>query len=90
MPAVELNDRYPKMDAYWELVKKTLCDVFHAESGDADTLRRELSDRPAEEQLLFYHAEPLDVAADLADQRPDDTQVKAYRQLADQVGWGTP
>ncbi len=90
MPAVELKDRYPKMDEYWELVKKTLSDVFQADSDVADTLRGELSGRLAEEHLLFYHAEPLDVAADLADQRPDDGQVKAYRQLADQVGWGTP
>lgn len=90
MPAVELNDRYPQMDEYWELVKKTLRDVFQADSDVADTLRGELDNRPAEEQLLFYHAEPLDVASDLADQRPDDEQVKAYRQLADQVGWGTP
>jgi hypothetical protein len=90
MPAVELNDRYPKMDEYWELVKKTLSHVFQADSDLADILRGELSGRPAEEQLLFYHAEPLDVAADLADQRPDHGQVKAYRQLADQVGWGTP
>ncbi len=90
MPVIELHDRYPKVDAYWELVKKTLSDVFQADIGVVDALRKELNDLPAEEQLLFYHAEPLDVAADLADQRPDDGQVKAYRQLAERVGWGTP
>lgn len=90
MPSVEINDDYPKMDECWELVKKTLSHVFQADSDLADSLRRELSSCSAEERLLFYHAEPLDIAADLADQRPDDRQVQAYRQLADQVGWGTP
>lgn len=90
MPTVEWNDRYPQMDEYWELVKKTLRDVFQTDSAIVDTLRGEVGGRPAEEQLLFYHAEPLDVAADLADQRPDDGQVTAYRQLAEQVGWGAP
>ena len=90
MPTVELGDLYPNIDAYWDLVKKTLCDVFQADSDVADILRGELGGRPAEEQLLFYHAEPIDVAADLVDQRPNDSQVKAYRQLANQVGWGMP
>lgn len=42
------------------------------------------------EQLLFYHAEPLDVAADLVGRSPNEHEVKAYRQLADQFGWSLP
>jgi hypothetical protein len=87
MPFVDNVNQYPVVDKYWGLVKRTLCDVFQEKADSADTLRKEVSQRPADEQLQFYHAEPLDVAADLAGKRSDKGQVKEYRKLADQCDW---
>ena len=87
MPLIDSVNQYPAVDKYWGLVKRTLCDVFQEQTDSAATLRKEVSQRPADEQLQFYHAEPLDIAADLAGRRPNKSQVKEYRKLADQCDW---
>ena len=87
MPVVDNVNQYPVVDKYWVLVKRTLREVFQEKTDSADTLRKEVSQRLADEQLQFYHAEPLDIAADLAGKRPDKGQVKEYRKLADQCDW---
>ena len=81
---------YHDADRYWELVKKTLDAIFHESQEPARRLSKEVCTWPEAEQLLFYHAEPLDVAADLAGRSPSDNEVKAYRKLANQAGWGMP
>ena len=90
MPTIDSAHPYPLPEKYWDLVQRTLDEVFQQSAKPAEHLRWDISNRPAEEQLLFSHAEPLDVAADLARRRPSDVEIKAYRQLADQVGWGLP
>jgi len=90
MPIIDNIRDYPDADRYWDLVKKTLDEVFHESPEPAHRLSKEVSTWPSEEQLLFYHGEPLDIAADLAGRPPSDDEVKAYRNLSDQVGWGTP
>ena len=94
MAMIDRHNIYPNPDEYWNIVRKTLEDVFRRKPTDIDALvdkfQRLLGKHGPEEQLLFYHAEPLDVAADLAGRRPSDVEIKAYRQLADQVGWGLP
>lgn len=87
MSIIESNHPYPEIDRYWDMVKRTLEEVFQKSPSPADTLREDINKRPAEEQLQFYHAEPLDVAADLAGERPTDDKVKAYRNLADLCDW---
>jgi len=87
MASVEKNSSYPEVDRYWNLVKETLEHVFQKSAGVADVLRKEIDKRPAEEQLLFYHAEPLDVAADLARKHPNTSEVQAYLSLASKAGW---
>ena len=87
MSVVDNVNQYPVVDKYWVLVKRTLREVFQEKTDSADTLRKEVSQRLADEQLQFYHAEPLDVAADLTGKRPDKSQVKEYRKLADQCDW---
>lgn len=79
--------QYPVVDKYWNLVKRTLSEVFKEKTNSVDILRKEVRRRPPDEQLLFYHSEPLDVAADLVGERPDGIQVKKYRRLADQCDW---
>jgi len=87
MPLIDNVNQYPVAAKYWGLVKRMLDEVFQEKTDSADTLRKEVSQRPADEQLQFYHAEPLDIAADLAGKRPDEIQVKEYRKLADQCDW---
>jgi hypothetical protein len=87
MAAINEVRQYPAVDRYWALVKRTLCEVFKGNADLVDTLRKDMSQRPADEQLLFYHSEPLDVAADLVGEQPGDEQVKQDRRLADQCGW---
>ncbi len=81
-------------DRYWELVKDTLEKIFGQSStkGAADDLRREVAQSPQEEQIIFYHAEPLDVAADLAGEVPNDHQLRNYRDLVKDrfATWGVP
>jgi hypothetical protein len=65
-------------DRYWRLVKGALSGLRKARQAQdiqtaspdelaaaADELRNDVSQRPRDEQILFYHAEPLDVAADI-------------------------
>jgi hypothetical protein len=82
----ERNDPYPDVDEYWELVKRTLEEVFQAPQYLADSLKGRIEQLPADEQLLFYHAEPLDVAGDIAGVpliNPD--RVRQYRALANRL-----
>jgi hypothetical protein len=90
MPTTDNIRDYHEADRYWDLVKRTLENVLHEHPDPAQHLSREISTWPEQERLLFYHAEPLDVAADLAGRQPTADEVKAYRRLADQVGWGAP
>ena len=75
---------------YWDLVKKTLEQVFHIRDAArlADSLQKELEHRSDQEKLLFYHAEPLDVAGGLAGvPQINPHQVRQYHDLAHQ--WNT-
>lgn len=90
MSAIDNIREYHDADRYWDLVKRTLDTIFQESPESAHRLSKEVSTWPNEEQLLFYHGEPLDVAADLAGRPPSDDEVKEYRHLADQVGWGVP
>lgn len=59
-------------DQYWSTVVRTLKEVFDVGSTeDLDRLREKVDEAPAATQTAFYHAEPFDVAADLAGRRGD-------------------
>jgi hypothetical protein len=80
-------------DRYWELVKDTLEKIFREPSTKAaDDLRQDVAQSPREEQLIFYHAEPLDVAADIVGKVPEAHQVDQYQKLVkDRLRtWGIP
>lgn len=82
-----LTTVYPRKDEFWQVVGRALEHVFHGNPADAHQLRQEIDSLSDEEQLLFYHAEPLDVAADLADVTPTPVQVQSYSGLAQSMGW---
>jgi hypothetical protein len=72
---IRLNEPLPEgfEDNYWECVKGTLEKVFNESTTSADTsiekLRDKLKNAPIGTRTVFYHAEPLEVAADLAGRR---------------------
>ena len=80
------------IDRYWEMVKSTFQEVLDRNDFEpVDNLRRELRQCTEEEQILFYHAEPLDVAADLVGISPDQLegwQLDAYAKLLNRKAWG--
>jgi hypothetical protein len=70
-------------DAYWERVARSLERVFGQNRSLADTYRREIDRAPPSEQILVYHQEPIEVAADLAgiaEITPDQQQI--YLEIA--------
>jgi hypothetical protein len=81
------NTVYPRRDEYWRVVERTLDNVFNGNPTNARRLRQEIDTLSDDEQLIFYHAEPLDVAADLADVTPSSAQVQQYDALAQNLGW---
>lgn len=88
MPTTDSSPIYPDADRYWRLVKKTLEEVFGGKPNSADKLRRDVGTSPPDEQWSFYHAEPLDVAADLAGIGGiTKKDVKKYRDIADDFNW---
>ncbi len=81
----------PREYQYWEMVIKSLQDIFEVtptESSElVNTLVKRLHERPPEERLLFYHAEPLDVAAELAGEPATEPQIENYKTLANKFHW---
>ncbi len=65
---------------YWTTVRETLCRVFDADPDLAEQYRRRLLDAPAEERLLIYHNEPLDIAADLVGRAVTAADLEAYER----------
>lgn len=74
----------PPMDdrlLFWAVVEATLSEIFHEDSALAQRLEDELADASESERSLFFHAEPLDVAADLSGVTPTESQFLQYRYL---------
>ncbi len=88
MPTTDSSPIYPDADRYWRLVRKTLEEVFGKNPNSVGPLRRDVGTSPPDEQWSFYHAEPLDVAADLAGIGGiTEEHVKKYRQIANGFKW---
>ncbi len=72
-------------DTYWKLVRRTLEDIFYKHGTDADGLEQWLTGRNPDEQILFYHSEPLSIAAEIADEVPTQNQFNLYKKLRDTI-----
>jgi len=87
MSSIDPTQFYVSELRYWQVVYTTLCEIFRVEPkkarGLVDSFRAELwDDAEPLERLLAYHAEPLDVAADLAGfEHVTDEQAKFYDEL---------
>jgi hypothetical protein len=80
-----------KTGDYWRLVEAVLRDIFNTkDTGPLRDLKDDILYLPPQEQDLFYHAEPLDVAADLAGKANEDLSAYdgKYGELAKHLGWG--
>ena len=72
-------------DKYWELVRKTLGDIFAKNPNAAQPLENEIRNSSPDEQILFYHSEPLSTAAGIAEKVPTEKEVKKYKTLRAKV-----
>ena len=78
---MKLSDVVPKdeQEHFWSVVRQCIR-RFHDRSAsralaEATRLRKKVKSMPSEQRVLFYHAEPFDVACNLADNALD---VKVY------------
>jgi hypothetical protein len=90
MPSINNDQLYPYADQYWSIVKKTYEEVFYINPDNipdvvrrTDALRSVISRRPPQEQILFYHREPLSVAADIIGEQISQNHIKKYLNLPD-------
>ncbi len=84
MPIIDSSIPPIQIDEYWYVVRKTVEEVFNCkDTSGVDRLRTEILRSKADEQILFYHAEPLDVAADLSGKSPGEEEIKKYNQLVE-------
>lgn len=76
-------------DRYWDLVRRTLGDIFHKSPNDARPLENDVRNSSPDEQVLFYHSEPLSIAAEIADKAPTQQDVERYTRLRANI-YGIP
>lgn len=81
IPAREQTHDTIDDEGFWSVVRQTLTQVLGRADVDLKVAREQLEARPIEERVLFYHVEPLDVAAQIAGTTPTTDQVKAYLTL---------
>ena len=83
-PIKESNLPLPRsyVEQYWKLVRISLENIFSKSPKDADVLQQTIGNLPVAQQDFFYNEEPLNVAANLADAEPIDSQVKTYLWLS--------
>lgn len=91
MATIDTKIPYPAEHLYWAMVKRTLETVFAMNPQESEqavnSLIIRISERPFDERILFFHAEPLDVAADIAGEQPSESQIEKYTELARQNYW---
>lgn len=82
-PVKESNIPLPRnyVEQYWKLVHISLENIFSKSPKDTDTLQQAIENLPVAQQDFFYNEEPLNVAANLADTEPTDSQIETYLWL---------
>lgn len=82
-PVKESNIPLPRnyVEQYWKLVRISLENIFSKSPRDVDALQQAIENLPVAQQDFFYNEEPLNVAANLADAEPTDSQIETYLWL---------
>jgi hypothetical protein len=69
----------------------TLTELFSFSATEADALVRDLQSdtalASADEQLFFFHYEPLEVALKVTSSTPNPVMLGKYEKLVPQLGW---
>ena len=71
----------PYVDAYWELVRRCLTEFFSQPTDEAEALQQQIENLPYARQDVFYHGDPLDLAAGLAGKRATESQHAQFLQM---------
>jgi hypothetical protein len=91
MPYVESDHVHFETEIYWQLVKEALVQVFPNDTSDSkdalyeqlNNFRARLTELPFDEQVLFYHTDPLEVARRIV--KPDlvlsKDHIAEYRKI---------
>jgi hypothetical protein len=90
-------DHVVATDRFWTLVERAYLEVLKGTNHQVvPKLRNEIPERPAEEQVLLYHEEPLNVALDLMESEdrrrviePGPDQIEHYLTMARELGGHT-
>ena len=82
-PVKDSNIPLPRsyVEQYWQLVRKSLENIFSKSPNEADSLQQAIENLPTAQQDFFYNEEPFNVAADLAGENPTDSQIEVYLWL---------
>jgi hypothetical protein len=68
-------------EGFWELVRATMVRIYDADSRRASRLKKDIGALDAKRRAIFYHTDPLSVAANLSDRAISDEDAEAYRRL---------
>lgn len=93
MSTTNQDYEYQNPDNYWKLVEETLQEVFNKgfdKLRECKELQSKVNEGERKERQIFYHAEPLDVAADLAGEPLTPEQVDKYLDIAKRYHWDFP
>ncbi len=69
------------VDAYWDLVRWTLSEIFGKSTEAVDDLQQSVSEASVDYQIVCYHDNPFNVAADLAEVPPSETTESQYKRF---------
>jgi hypothetical protein len=77
-------------ERYWEVVGRSLRQIFQRDPADADSIRGRVERASPEAQEKFYQAEPYSVAADIAGETGPGTpaQQREYLNIRRETGYG--
>ena len=68
-------------EGFWSLVRAAMTRVYEADAGRVTRMRNRVRAMDYRKQLLFYHLDPLSVAANLSGKAISDSDVEGYRSL---------
>jgi hypothetical protein len=80
---------YPDPKRYWGFLRLTLAEVFEVNDADdlVGELQIDLSMASGEEQLFFFHYEPLEVASEVTGSTLNSNMLDKYQRLVTRYGW---
>ena len=69
------------IDAYWDLVRWTLSEIFGESTEEADDYQQFVNEGSVYDKIACYHTNPFNLAADLAGVLPSETTESQYKRF---------